>query len=134
MLFQRTDCLHQSTFKVMADTHNLTGSLHLSGKCSLCCNKFIKGQTRNLNYTVVQHRLKACVGFTGNGIWNLIQSISQSNLGSNLGNRITGSFTSQCRRTAYSRINLNYTIFKAFRMKGVLYITSTCDSQFCDNI
>ena len=32
MLLQRTDRLHQASLKVVADTHHLTGSFHLSGQ------------------------------------------------------------------------------------------------------
>ena len=134
MLLQRTDCLHKSAFKVMADTHNLTGSLHLRSQCSLGSNEFIKWKSRNLNYTVIKHRLKACISLTCDRIRNLIQSISQCNLGCNLGDRITGSLTCQCRGTAYSRIYLNNTVLKAFRMKCILYVTSTCNSKLCNNI
>ena len=53
MLFQGTDGFHQRTFKVIADTHNFTGSFHLCGQSTFCTDKFIKWQTRDLDNTVV---------------------------------------------------------------------------------
>ncbi len=80
MLFQRTDRFHQRTFEVIADTHNLTGCFHLCGQCTSCTDKFIKWQTRNLDNTVVNIGSKACISLSGNGIRDLIQSVSQSDL------------------------------------------------------
>ena len=134
MLLQGTDRFHKSTFKAMTDTHNLSGSFHLCGKGSLCCNKFIKRKSRDLNYTVVKHWLKACVCFACDGIWNLIQCISKGNLCSNLSNGITGSLTCKCRRTAYTWVNLDYTVLKAVWLQRILNITAACDSKLCDNI
>ena len=68
MLLQGTDCFHQGAFKIMADTHNLSGGFHLGGQRSLCSNKFIKWKPWDLNYTVIKHWLKACIGFASNGI------------------------------------------------------------------
>ena len=134
MLLQRTDSFHQSSLKVMTDTHNLSGCFHLSCQSSFCSNKFVKWQTRDLYNTVVQHRLKACIGFSCNGVWNLIQRIAKSDLCSNLGDRITGSLTCKSRRTAYTGIYLDNAVFKALRMKRILNVTSASDSQLCDNI
>jgi len=118
----------------MADTHNLTGSLHLCSQCTFCCDEFVKWQTRDLNNTVIQHRLEACICFACDGVRDLIQCVTQRDLGCNLGDRITGSLTCQRRRTADTGIYFNNTIFKAFRMKSVLYVTSTCDAKLCDDV
>ena len=134
MLLQRADGFHQRTFKVVADTHHLSGCLHLCSQCTFCCDEFIKWQTRDLNNTVIQHRLEACVCFACDGVRDLIQCVTQCDLGCNLGDRITGSLTCKCRRTAYTRVYLDYTVFKCLRMQSILYVTSTRDIQLTDNI
>ena len=134
MLFQRTDSLHQGALKVIADTHNLAGSFHLCGQGTFGTDKFIKGQTRDLDNTVVQHRLKAGIGLAGDGIRDLIQSVTQSDLGCHLGDGITGSLGSKCGRTTYTGVNLDNAVFKAVRMQGVLYVTSTGDAQLADDV
>ena len=126
MLFQRTDSLHQCTFEVCTDTHDLSGCLHLGCQCSLRCDELIKRQTRHLNYAVVK-RLEACISFTCNGIFDFIQCVTKCNLGRNLGNRITCCLGSQCRGTAYTGIYFDNTIFKTGWMQCELYVTSTCD-------
>ena len=134
MLFQRTNCFHQSAFKVMADAHNLTGSFHLSRKGSLCSNKFVKWKSRNLHYAVVKHWLETCICFSCDRIRDLIQCVTQSNLCCNLCDRVTCCLTCKCRGTAYTRVYLDYTVFKAVRFQSVLNVTSTCDSKFCDDV
>ena len=134
MLLQGTDCFHKSPLKVMADTHNLTSSFHLSGKGSLSCDKFIKWKSRDLNDTVVKHRLETCVCFSSDGIRDLIQCISKCDLRCNLRDRVTSCLTCKCRGTAYTRVNLNNTVFEAVWFQCVLNVTSACDSKLCDNV
>ena len=112
MLLQRTDCFHKSSFKVIANTHNFSGSFHLCRQRSLCTDKFIERKSRHLNNTVVKHWLEACISFLCNCILDLVQCISKGNLCSNFCDRVSCRFGSQCRRTAYTRVYLNYTIFK----------------------
>ena len=134
MLLQRTDGFHKATLKAVTDTHDLSGRFHLCGQCSFCADEFIKWQTRHLNDTIVQHRLKACHSLSGNCIFDLIQCISDGNLCSHLCNRITSCLRSQCRRTAYTRVYLDHTVLKALRMKSKLYVTSSGDLQLTDDI
>ena len=134
MLFQRTDRLHQCSFEVIADTHNLSGRLHLSGQCSLGTDKFIKRKSRNLYDAIIQHRLETCVSLLSYRILDLIQCITQCNLCSYLRDRITGRLGSQCRRTAHTRVYFDDTIFKCGRVQCILYITSSGDIQFADDV
>ena len=76
MLLQGTKGFHQATLEAVADTHNLTGCLHLGGKGTFRGNEFIEGQTGDFYYTVVQCRFKACVGLACDGILNLVQSVA----------------------------------------------------------
>ena len=134
MLLQGTDCLHQRTFKISADAHNLARRLHLRRQRPLCRNKFIKRKSRKLDNTIIQCRLKACIRFSRNGIFDFIQRIAQRDLCCNLGYRIAGRLTCQCRRTADTGIYLDDTVFKAGRMQGKLYITAACNLKCADNI
>ena len=134
MLLQGTECFHQSTLKIIADTHDLTGRFHLGGQSTFCSNEFIKRQTRNLYYTVVQCRFKACVGLLCNRIFDFIQGIAQCDLRRYFCNRITCCLGCQRRRTAYTGIYLDNTIFKTGGMKSELYVTSTGNLQLINNV
>ena len=134
MLLQRTDSLHQRSLKVIADTHDLSCSLHLGSQSPLGADKFVKGQSWDLYYAVIQHRLEAGICFAGNSIFDLIQGISQGNLCSHLSDRISCSLGSQGGRTGYTGIYLDNTVFKAVRVQGILHVTASGDPQLCDNV
>ena len=134
MLFKWTYSLHKTTLEVIRYTHNLTSSLHLCCKCSLCRDKLIKWKSRYLNYTVVKCWLETCICLSCNCVLNLIKCITKCNLSCNLGNRITCSLRSKCWRTAYTRVNLNNAVFKAVWMKCILYVTSTCNTKLIYNV
>ena len=89
MLLQGTDGFHKGTLEVVADTHYLSGSLHLSGKCTLCCEELVERKSWNLDYTVIKHWLKACVCLLCDSVLDLIEVIAECNLGCNLGDRIS---------------------------------------------
>ena len=89
ILFQRTDGFHQRTFEILADTHNLACGFHLSRQCTFRCNKFIKRPFRDFDNHIIKGRFKAGVCFAGNRILDFIQGITQSDLGSNFGDRVT---------------------------------------------
>ena len=134
VLFQGTDGFHQSALEIIADGHDLAGGLHLGGQSTLCADKFIEGQTGHLHNTVVQHGLKAGLGLSGNGIGNLIQGITQSDLRCHLGNGVACSLGSQCGGTADTGIYLDHAIFKAFRMQGILDVAAAGNVQLADDI
>ena len=134
MLLQGTKRLHKRTLEVRTDTHNLTGCLHLCGQLPACLDELIKRKSRHLNYNIIKCRLKTCICLTCDSIFNLIQIISKCNLRSHLRNRITSCLRSKCRRTAYPRVYLDYTIFKCRRMQCKLYVTSTLDTKLCNDI
>ena len=118
----------------MTDTHNLSGCFHLCCEGSFCCNKFIKWKTRDFYNAVVEHRLKACVCLSCDRVWNFVQSITQSDFCRNLCDRVSCRLTCKSGRTAYSRVYLDDAVFKALRVKGILYVTAACDSKLCDNV
>ena len=134
MLLQGTDGLHEGTFKAVADTHNLSGSLHLCGQCPFGGDKLVKRKAGQLHHAVIQGGFKAGICLSGYGIFNLIQRIAQGYLGRNLGNRITGSLACQGRGTAHTGIHFNDAVFKADGMKGKLYVAAAGDLQLVDNI
>ena len=134
MLLQRTQCLHQTAFKIGADAHHLAGRLHLRRQGTFCRQELIERKTRHLHHAIVQCRLKARIGLAGHGVFDLIQGIAQRDLGGYLGDGITGRFGSQCRRTAHTRIDLDDTVFKTGGMQRKLYVTSARDAQGTDDV
>ena len=120
--FNRTNCLHDCLFKARADCHDFTGCLHLSAQCPLCIDKFIKCPLWVLYNDIVQSRFKASVSLAGYLVDDFIQRVPDGNSGCNLCNRVTGCFRSQCRRTGYTRIYLDYTVLERIRVQCVLHV------------
>ncbi len=127
MLLQGTDRFHHSTLKVVADTHHLSGSLHLRRQRTLCRDKFIKRESRNLDNTVIQHRLKARIRLSGDGVFYLVKSVAQRNFGGHFCDRVSGGLGRKRGRTGNSRVYLDDTVFECVRMKRILHITAARD-------
>ena len=134
MLLQRADRLHERSFKIIADAHDLSGRLHLSRQRPLGADELVKRQTRKLYDYIVQHRLKACVSFLRNCILNLIQCIAKGDLCRHLGDRVSCRLGRQSGRTADTRIHLDDTVFKGIRIQRVLHVTSAGNIQLADDI
>ena len=74
------------------------------------CNKFIKRPAREFQYYIINRRLEAGSCLFRYSILNLVQIITDSYFTGNLCDRVTGSFRSQSRRTADTRIYFDYII------------------------
>ena len=92
-------CLHECGLEGIGDSHYLTCSLHLSTEVSLSVYELIERPLRELNCNVVECRLEGSICVARNGILDLIESVAQSDLGSNLRDRVTCRLGSQCGRS-----------------------------------
>ena len=97
-------------------------------------DKFIEGKSRHLDYHIVKHRLEACIGLLCNSVLDLIQCVTESDLCGNLCDRISCRLGRKGGGTAYTRVYLNYTVLEALRVKCVLYVAATGDTELCDDL
>ena len=134
MLLQGTDRLHQAALEVRADTHDLTGRLHLGSQLMARADEFIERKSRHLDNDVVKHRLETCVCFLCNGILDLIQCIAESDLRSNLCDRVSCRLGSKCGGTADTRVYLDHAVLEALRVKRILYVAAAGDAELCDDL
>ena len=134
MLLQRTDGLHQRSFKAGADTHHLTGRLHLGGEGSLGGDEFIEGQTGHFHHAIVKRGLKAGIGLSCDRVFDLVQGIAQGDLCRHLGDGIAGGLTRQGGRTAHTGIHFDHAVFKAGGMQGELHVAASRDLQLVDDV
>ena len=128
------DRLHDGFLKGLADGHHLAGSLHLSSQISFGVNKFIKGPLGQLDYYIVDGRLKAGVGSAGNGVFNFVQSKTDGDLGRHLGDGIAGGLGGQGGGTGHTGVYLDDRVFKAVRIQGELDIAASLYLQHADDI
>ena len=134
MLFQGTDGLHQGSLKIITDTHNLTGGLHLGSKRTLCRNKLIKRQSRYLHHAVIQCGFETGISLLRDGIFDLIQGVTQSNLCRHLGDWVACGLGSQGRGPAHPGIHLDDTVLKAGGMQRELHIAAAGNLQLVYDI
>ena len=128
------DCFHERLLKVAADRHNLAGCLHLGTQLPASVNEFIKWPFREFNRYIVKGRLEACHRLAGYLVRDLVQMITDRNLGCHAGNRISGCFRSKGGRTGYTRVYLDNGIFKALRIQRKLAVAAALDAHRLDNI
>ena len=83
-----SESLHQRAFKGPVYGHYLSRSLHLGSQLSGSGPELIKWPLRELDYHIVEGRLKARAGGLSNVIVKLIQIVADGYLGCYLGDRI----------------------------------------------
>ena len=134
MLFQRPDRLHQRALKGVVDCHDLSGGLHLGAQEAGGMNEFVKGPLGDLHHAVVQSRLKAGRSLAGDGVGDLVEGISQSDLGRHLGDGVSRGFRCQGRGPADPGIDLDDRVFEAVGVQGELHVAAPLDLQSGDNV
>ena len=97
-------------------------------------DEFIKRKSRHLDYHIVKHRLEACVGLLCNSVLDLIQCVAESDLRSNLRDRVSCRLGSKGGGTADTRVYLDHAVLKALRVKRVLYVAAAGDAELCDDL
>ena len=128
---QRTDALEQALLQVGADTHDLTGSLHLCTQQVGCRCKLIEGETGQLGDHIIQLGLKGCIRISN---LDLFQSHTHGDLCGHTGNGITGSLGCQRRGTGNTRVHLDQIILATGGMQCILHITTAFDLQFTNDL
>ena len=82
--------------------------MHLCAKHAGCARKLLEGPARNFGYHVVDHWLETRRRHLGDVIRNLIQCVSNCQLGGNFGDRKASCFGGQRRRTRNPWVHLNH--------------------------
>ena len=107
ILLQGTKCLLQSFLKGSAHSHSLADRLHTGGQNAAGALELDKGKARNLDYAVVDRRLKGSRSCLGDVVGNLIQRVANREQRSHLCNGEASCLGSQRGRAADARIHLN---------------------------
>ena len=107
ILLQGTERLLQSFLKGSAHSHSLADRLHTGGQNAAGALELDKGKARNLDYAVVDRRLKGSRSCLGDVVGNLIQCVANREQCRHLCNWETSCLGSQRRRTTDARVHLN---------------------------
>ena len=96
-LSDHAQSLLQSLFEGTANGHDLSDRLHAGAQFTGYSVEFTQVPTRDLADYIIQGRLKEGTGGFGNGVLQIEQAVTQSQLGGYEGQRITGCLGSQGR-------------------------------------
>ena len=121
-------------FERPANRHDFAYRLHRTSKVFRYSGKFIQIPTRNFADDVVKGGFKGGSGDFGNLVFQLVQSITQAQLGRNESQRITGCFRCQGRRARQPGIYLNHPVIFRIRIERILNITFADNSDVTDDL
>ena len=125
LLLERTHGLLQSLGEVTTQGHSLTNTLHGGGQGRVSSRELLKREARNLHNHIVEGRLEGRRGLLGDIVRDLIQGVTQGQLGRNLRNREAGSLRRKCRGTRHARVHLNDDDAAGLRIDRELDVTTT---------
>src|SRR5690606_10651758 len=107
------------------DCHGLTHRLHLGGQTRVRSRELLEGEPRALHHHVVQHGLKGGRRGTRYVVGNLVQRVTNCQLGPDTRNGKSGCLGRQCRRTRNARIHLDHQQVAVLRAYSKLDIAAT---------
>ena len=122
-----------SFFKSTTDSHHLTDRFHRRSQFFIYTVEFTQIPTWNLTYNIIQCRFKESGSSLGYRVLQVEESVTQSQFGSNKGQRITSCFRCQSRRTGKTGIYFNHPIIFGFGVEGILYITFAHNTDVADD-
>mmetsp|Transcript_22445 Transcript_22445/g.48831 ORF Transcript_22445/g.48831 Transcript_22445/m.48831 type:complete len:201 (-) Transcript_22445:2059-2661(-) len=120
--------LHRS-----ANTHNFSNGHHCRTDFTAHIFKLSHIPSRNLGDNVIQTRLERSLGLLSYGIDDLRHRNSETQLGGYKGKWVSSCFGSQSRRSGKTSVNFDNTIFKRFRMEGILNITLSNNTKMANS-
>ena len=123
---QAADTLHQALLHGAADTHDLTGGLHLGGKLVGSLGELIEGEAGKLRYHIVYRGLIERIGVSDA---DLVQGHSQGHLCGDLCDGIGRCLGCQGRGTGDSGVDLDQEVLGGVGVQRKLYVAAALDLQ-----
>ena len=106
-----------------ADGHDFTHGLHLGGQAGVGFREFLEGKTRHLGHHIIDGRLERRRGTTaGDVVGQLVEGVTDSQLGGDLGDREAGGLRGQRRGTRHARVHLDHHHAPGVRADAELHV------------
>ncbi len=115
--------LLNSLLKGAADSHHLAHRLHRRAYLAAHAVKFSEVPARYLAHYIVEGRLKESRRLLGHRVFEVKQSVTQTELGCNESERIAGSLGGESRRAAQTGVDLDDAIVHRLWVEGILHVT-----------
>ena len=114
--FRPPDGFHQGGLKGMGNGHDFAGGFHLGAQLPAGPVELVKGPLGELHHHIVHCGLKTGESLTGHIVFDLIQGVTQSDLGGDLGNGIARGLGGQGGGAGDPGVYLDDSILKAVRV------------------
>ncbi len=121
----RTQRLGEGLAEGAADRHHLADALHVRGEAPLGAGELLEGEARNLRHHVVDRRLEAGHGFSGDVVGDLLQRVADRQLRRHLGDREAGRLGGERRGARDARVHLDHDDLTVTRVDGELDVGAT---------
>src|SRR3990172_4187029 len=90
------------------DSHRLAHRLHLRAERLIGAGELLEGEARKLDHDVVERRLEARGGRLGEVVGDLVERVTDRELGGHLGDRVAGRLGRERRGTRDPRVHLDH--------------------------
>ena len=104
---QRPHHLAERLDEVAAQRHCLTDGFHRGGQGGVGAGEFLEREPRRLDHDVVQGGFEAGRGFLGDVVDDLVEGVTDGQLGGDLGDREAGGLGCQRAGPGYPRVHLD---------------------------
>ena len=124
--FQTAECFLHGLLKSTANGHDFPHRLHLGGQAGVGLGEFLEGKPGNLGDHIIDARLERGRSHaTGDFILQLIQGITNRQLGRYLGNREAGGLGGQSGGPGHPRVHLDDYHAAGVRVDAELHVGAT---------
>lgn len=126
--------LLEGLLECTTDGHDLTDRLHGTADITLDVLELAQIPSGHLCDDVVEGRLEVGGSGLGDGVWQLRQSVSETDLRSSVGQGVTGSLRSQSRRTRETSVDFDDPVVKTVGLEAVLDVALANNTQVAHNL
>ena len=124
----------QSFFECAANGHHLADRFHLRTKAFIGSGEFLELPLRNFDYDIVEGRLKTGRSLASDVVCDLVERITDGQLGCDLCDGEPGGFGGQSGRARDTRVHFNHDHPSCRRMHGELNVRAAgLDADFADH-
>lgn len=117
-----------------ANSHDLSDRLHGGTNVTLHVLELGQIPTGDLGDDVIQRRLEVGAGGLCNRVGKLGERVAETNLGSSVCERVTGSLGSKSRRTRETGVDLDDSVVESVWLQSVLDVTLTNNTEMANNL
>ena len=126
--------LEQRALKICADGHDLARGLHLRAEAAGRAGEFVKRPLGEFHDDVVERRLKAGAGLAGDVVSDLVERVSEGDLGRDLCDRVAGRLRGECGRARHAGVDLDDGVVEAVGVERELAVAAADDAERGDDV